>query len=521
MTNLPVAVVGAGPVGLAAAAYLHKYQQPFVVLEAGVEAGAAVRQWGHVRTFSPWRYMIDGAARELLEASGWPMPAEDHLPTGDELVDQYVGPLAAHAAIRPHVRYNATVVAVGRKDFDKVRTRGREHQPFEIRLASGETIEARAVIDASGTWSRPSPAGSGGLPALGEREHSDRVAYGIPDVLLHGRARYAGKRVLVVGSGHSAFNVILELLRLSDEAPQTRIVWAMRRDNLDSVWGGGAADALEARGELGQRAKSAVESERIRVVTPFRIRSIANQGDHVRVTGAIRDEETFVDVDQVIVCTGFRPDLEMLTEVRLGIDPWLECATALGPLIDPNEHSCGTVRPHGARELTHPEKDFFIVGMKSYGRAPTFLLATGYEQARSVVAMLAGDIAASERVELVLPETGVCSTDAASAGGGCCGVEPVLSATAVTSAVGCCGGPASASELQALQEQRPDLAVAGANACCVDDAVAKAEGESGCGCGTPEPVALSASAHPIQIQLPRDMAEAASAKAGRSVSVIR
>ena len=101
----------------------------------------------------------------------------------------------------------------------------------------------------------------------------------------------------------------------------------------------------------------------------------------------------------------------MLREVRLGLDPWLECATALGPLIDPNEHSCGTVRPHGARELAHPEKDFYIVGMKSYGRAPTFLLATGYEQARSVVAMLAGDVAAAERVELVLPETGVCSTD--------------------------------------------------------------------------------------------------------------
>ena len=112
----------------------------------------------------------------------------------------------------------------------------------------------------------------------------------------------------------------------------------------------------------------------------------------------------------------------MLREVRLGLDPWLECATALGPLIDPNEHSCGTVRPHGARELAHPEKDFYIVGMKSYGRAPTFLLATGYEQARSVVAMLAGDVAAAERVELVLPETGVCSSiPGAASGGACCG----------------------------------------------------------------------------------------------------
>jgi thioredoxin reductase len=452
---LPVAVIGAGPVGLAAAAHLLKYRQPFVVFEAGAEAGAAVREWGHVRTFSPWRYMVDGAAAALLAGEGWQSPDPDTLPTGHELIDRYVAPLARHTAVAPHVRYGARVVAVGRKDFDKVRTKGRDQQPFEIRLASGETVEARAVIDASGTWLRPNPAGSGGIAVTGEREQTDRIAYGIPDVLSRDRARYAGKRVLVVGSGHSAFNVILDLLTLADDVPQTRITWAMRRDSLDSVWGGGAADALEARGELGQRARRAFEADRMRVLTPYRIRSIAAHADALRVVGALRGDEVPVDVDQVIVCTGFRPELDMLSEVRLGIDPWLECATALGPLIDPNEHSCGTVRPHGARELAHPEKDFYIVGMKSYGRAPTFLLATGYEQARSVVAMLAGDVAAAERVELVLPETGVCSTDAAGASS-------------------CCGGPAPAE----------------ADACCVDDATAKAEGKSGCGCGTPEPVIL-------------------------------
>jgi hypothetical protein len=159
-------------------------------------------------------------------------------------------------------------------------------------------------------------------------------------------------------------------------------------------------------------------------------------------------------VDRVIVCTGFRPDLEMLREVRLSIDPSLECTAALGPLIDPNEHSCGTVRPHGASELAHPEKDFYVVGMKSYGRAPTFLLATGYEQVRSVAAMLAGDVAAAERVELQLPETGVCNATASAAG-----------AAGVISA-GCCGGPASAD----------------VDACCVADADAKQEGRAGCGC---------------------------------------
>ena len=454
--QLPVAVIGAGPVGLAAAAHLIKYGQPFVVFESGPEPGAAIRKWGHVTTFSPWRYMVDGAARELLERSGWTAPDADTLPTGNDLVDRFVAPLAQHPAIAPHVRFNARVVAIGRKDFDKVRTKGRDQQPFEVRLANGDAIEARAVIDASGTWEAPNPAGSGGVHAPGEREHADRIAYGIPDVVGRNRATYAGKRVLVVGSGHSAFNVILDLMTLAEQTPGTDVVWAMRRENLDTVWGGGASDALEARGELGQRAKRAVEAGRLQMLTPLRIRSIAQSGSGLEVRGAIRDEVTVIAVDRIIVCTGFRPDLDMLKEVRLSIDPWLECTAALGPLIDPNEHSCGTVRPHGARELAHAENDFYVVGMKSYGRAPTFLLATGYEQARSVVAMLSGDVVAAERVELVLPETGVCNT------------------TAISGEAACCGGPASAE----------------VDACCVADADAKAAGESGCGCGTTEPVLL-------------------------------
>lgn len=452
-SQLPVAVIGAGPVGLAAAAHLLKYQQPFVVLEAGAAPGAAIRQWGHVATFSPWRYMIDGAARELLQQTGWPAPDDEAVPTGDALVDRFVAPLAAHPAIAPHLRLHSRVVSVGRKDFDKVRTRGRDRQPFEIRLASGDTVEARAVIDASGTWEQPNPIGSGGVRVPGEDQFADRIAYGIPDITGRDRERYAGQRVLVVGSGHSAFNVILDLVALAERARGTEIVWAMRRESLDAVWGGGAADALSARGELGQRARRAVESGGIRVMTPFRVRSIAPKDGRLDVRGALREMPASVAVDRIVVCAGFRPNLDMLREVRLSLDPWLECTSALGPLIDPNEHSCGTVRPHGARELAHAEKDFYIVGMKSYGRAPTFLLATGYEQVRSVAAMLAGDVRAAERVELVLPETGVCSV------AGATGAASVAGA-------GCCGGPAPV-EL---------------DACCVADADAKSAGGSGCGC---------------------------------------
>ncbi len=445
----PVAVVGGGPVGLTAAAHLVARGMPFVVIEAGPEVGAAVREWGHVAMFSPWRYTADKVARQLLETTGWRAPADEVLPTGHDLIDHYVAPLGRHPAIAPHVRLNARVVAIGRKDFDKVRTKGRDQQPFELHLEDGQVIEARAVIDATGTWSKPNPAGSSGLAVPGERENGDRISYGIPDVTGSARARYAGKRVVVVGSGHSAFNVILDLLKLSDQSPGTEIVWVMRRDNLETVWGGGAADALEARGQLGARAKQAVEAGRLTVFTPYRIRSIARSADGLALTGALRGETLSIAANELIVCTGFRPDLAMLTEVRTSMDPWLECTAALGPLIDPNEHSCGTVRPHGATELAHSEKDFFVVGMKSYGRAPTFLLATGYEQVRSVVAFLDGDLAAAARVELELPETGVCNT------------------TSVAGAAGCCGGPAPAE----------------VNACCVQDAEAKAAGEGGCGCG--------------------------------------
>jgi thioredoxin reductase len=499
-----VAIVGGGPIGLTAAAHLAARGLPFLVFESGPSAGAAVREWGHVAMFSPWRYTVDAVARQLLESQGWQAPDANALPTGAELVERYVAPLARHPAIAPHVRVNARVTAIGRKDFDKVPTAGRDHQPFAVHLDSGEIVEARAVIDASGTWSRPNPAGSGGVPAAGERENAAHVSYGIPDVTGTARPRFAGKRVLVVGSGHSAFNVILDLLRLADQTAGTTITWVLRRDTLTSVWGGGEADALEARGRLGTRVKQALEAGRLAVLSPYRIQSIEAGNGTLQVKGRLAGEPRAIAADEIIVCTGFRPDLGMLGEVRLAIDPALECTAALGPLIDPNEHSCGTVRPHGARELAHPERDLFVVGMKSYGRAPTFLLATGYEQVRSVAAFLAGDLEAAARVELELPETGVCSADTA-AGGGCCEAPAVpvsivartavplsaaaqaitvaasssgaLQAGAAASATaaadgGCCGGPAPQ----------------GVEACCVKDADARAAGTGGCGCGTPAPV---------------------------------
>ena len=142
-------------------------------------------------------------------------------------------------------------------------------------------------------------------------------------------------------------------------------------------------------------------------VTRFRTESVRTQEDG-RLTVTSTDGQQVGDVDEVIVVTGFRPDFSFLSEVRLDLDPALGSARALAGQIHPDHHSCGDVAPHGYRELAQPEDGFFVVGMKSYGRAPSFLAMTGFEQVRSVVAALAGDLASADRVELVLPETGVC-----------------------------------------------------------------------------------------------------------------
>ena len=218
---------------------------------------------------------------------------------------------------------------------------------------------------------------------MGEVTFADRIAYGIPDVLGRDRATYAGQRVLVIGGGHSAANVLLDLARLAETDARTKILWAVRAGNLARVFGGGAADKLAARGALGDDLKRLVESGKLELALSFAVERIEQRGDGLTVSD--QSGRALGPVDRIVVCTGQRPDLAMTRELRLDLDPWLESARTLGPMIDPNLHSCGSVPPHGYKELAHPEPGYFAVGIKSYGRAPTFLMATGYEQVRSVV----------------------------------------------------------------------------------------------------------------------------------------
>lgn len=443
-SSLPVAIVGAGPIGLVAAAHLVARGETPLILEAGDAVGANVRRWAHVRLFSPWKYLTDPVSRELLSATGWSSPPEEHLPTGGELVAKFLEPLAAVPQIVPHLRLGRRVVAITRKGYDKLKTAGRERAPFELvaRTDTGGTERylARAVIDASGTYTTPNPLGASGLPAEGEVECRDRITYGIPDVLGRDRSRYAGRKTLVVGSGHSAFNTVLDLATLAGEAAGTAVVWAVRRRDVGLMFGGGSADALPARGRLGDALRRLVDEGGVDFVTGFGAERVVVGGHGLVVEGGgvTGDGRRAIGpVDEIVVTTGFRPNLEMLRELRTSLDPWLEAPVALAPLIDPNLHSCGSVQPHGYEELKHPERDFFVVGMKSYGRAPNFLLLAGYEQVRSVVCGLTGDLEGARAVELVLPETGVCSTDLI--GASCCAPAPVaLGVAGIATSGRCC-----------------------------------------------------------------------------------
>jgi thioredoxin reductase len=432
-TELPVVVMGAGPVGLAAAAHLAERDIDFVLLEAGDTVAASIAQWGHVRLFSPWRYNTDSAARRLLAATGWTEPDPDALPTGNDLIDGYLAPLATLPSIVDKLRLDTAVVGVTRVGVDRVRTAGREAAPFLVRVTTGDgrlyDVRARAVIDASGTWTIPNVLGANGLPAYGEADDADRIIAALPDVLGKDRHRFAGRHTVVVGAGHSATTTLLELATLAETEPETRVTWALRAPSPDRAYGGGEADALPARGSIGSRVRALVETGAIAVVNGFHTHTLrASSGGGVELVSQAGTEQT-IAADVVVNATGFRPDHTITAELRLDLDPILGSTRALAPLIDPNEHSCGTVPPHGVDELSHPEPGYYAVGVKSYGRAPTFLLATGYEQVRSVVAAIDGDWTAARDVQLELPETGVCSSNLPGelAGDSCCGTTASVS----------------------------------------------------------------------------------------------
>ena len=207
------------------------------------------------------------------------------------MLERYLEPLGdQNYSQRTHIHTSSRVTAVSRVGFDKLKTKGRETAPFEIRYQNGQgpkVVRADAVIDVSGTWHSPNPAGANGLGAIGEDAAAARIAYGMPDVLGKDRARYAGKTVAVLGAGHSAIGTLTDLARLAQHAPETRPVWLLRGNDPAKAFGGGANDKLAARGELGAAFAALVATGQIKVESEFRVSHLGADGPRLIVgTGA-------------------------------------------------------------------------------------------------------------------------------------------------------------------------------------------------------------------------------------------
>ena len=412
--DLPVAIIGGGPIGLSAAAHLKKSKQPFILFELGNQIGANILKWGHVRLFSPWEYNIDKAAETLLREAQIPIPNKTYVPYGKEIIEEYLKPLANLTGIKENIHLNSNVISIGRNGLDKMKDDNREGLPFSIQVIENgkfKLYKAKAIIDATGTWQNPNPVGSGGIFAVGEVENRAHIYYGMPDINETDNDKYANKTTLVVGGGHSAIGSILALNSLIKKFPNTKIHWLLRKQQVSDVFGGQEADKFKARGTLGIQIEKLVKSGAIKIHKPVYIHEIEKNNGQLVING-LKHKDSFIlqGIDEIISSTGSRPDFSFLREIRFDSDASIESVPKLANLIDPNIHSCGTVRPHGEAGLRQKEKDFYIVGMKSYGRAPTFLMTTGYEQVRSIVAFMNGDFDSAKRVELNLPETGVCSS---------------------------------------------------------------------------------------------------------------
>jgi hypothetical protein len=196
LNKLPVAIIGAGPIGLAAAANLVEHGENFILFESGSQVGNNISDWGHVRLFSPWQYNVDKAAAKLLTKRGWSAPSPEELPTGQELLENYLLPLADLPEISSQLILNTKVIGIGRKDTDKMKSKLREIHPFVIYAeveGTTQRYEAKAVIDASGTWGNSNPLYANGVWTNEERSLNNNIYYGIPNIHGRDKERYIGK----------------------------------------------------------------------------------------------------------------------------------------------------------------------------------------------------------------------------------------------------------------------------------------------------------------------------------------
>jgi len=390
-----VAIVGGGPIGLEAALAATERGLDFTVYEASDSVGGYVRRWGHVRTFTPWAMAVSPRARVALESAGSEVPEGERSPTGDELVDELLEPLAALPGLAGRVRLGTRVTAIGREGLlkhEEIGSAERASRPFRLLVArpdGSEAVEhADAVLDCSGTYANPNRLGDGGIAAAGETALDDRIDRELTDFEADSE-RWAGRTILLTGAGNSAQTAAHDLARFAREALDTRVVWAVR--SARPTWGAVPDDPLPERAalnkiaaELAAGASPAVEL-RAGVVTE---RLEDNDG---RISVTLRNgDDRELTVDRVLALNGAVGDASLYRQLQVH-----ECYATSGPmslsaaLLGSAAGDCLAAPAPGPETIANPEPGFFILGIKSYGRNNRFLLRNGWQQVDHAFASLA------------------------------------------------------------------------------------------------------------------------------------
>ncbi len=391
-----VAILGAGPIGLDAALAFLDNGWSAAVYESAASVAANVTAWSHIRLFTPWSMNSSPRMLAHLTAAGVapPGPAE-YCPTGAEFADQLLRPLAELPELATAIRHRVRVLAVAREGLlkhEEIGTSQRGSHPFRLLVSDPDGTEriehADLLLDCTGSYDQANVLGDGGIPAPGELQVADWITRRIPDV-DHEADEWAGRRVLLVGAGKSAQTAARDLAALVTERPGTSVVWAVRAADPD--WGEVPGDPLPQRQvlvEVAQRLRAG-EVPGVQVRTGVVVEALRATDDGVAVvlrssTGDVED----IVVDRIVALTGFLGDTSLYRQLQVHecyatAAPMNLSAALLGAAGD-GPADCLAQASHGVDVLRSPEPNFFVLGMKSYGRNSTFLLRVGYEQVDEV-----------------------------------------------------------------------------------------------------------------------------------------
>ena len=397
-----VAILGAGPVGLEAALYARGLGFDVAVFDRG-DVAASVAGWGFVTLFSPWRMNTTALGRAVVpEGPAFAGPLADVCPSGRELRDRYLLPLAGSPAVRGAVRPYTEVVAVARQDYgkaDEIGTGRRRGSRFRVLVRDARTRAERVetadvVLDCTGTYGHHRWAGRGGVPAPGERRAREHVLYTIPDLLGTDRPRYADRHTLLLGCGYSAATALTAFERLHRSHPRTRVSWAFRRPGqaLRAI----AGDPLPARRGLVEASLALADRPPpwLQFLGHATLEAV-DGGTPLGVTLDHAGTAVSLAVDEVVALVGYGPDASIYDQLQVH-----QCYATAGPmklaaaLLGEAGADCLTAGAAlGPEALRNPEPDFLILGAKSYGTNSNFLLQTGHAQVRDAFRLITGDAA--------------------------------------------------------------------------------------------------------------------------------